>query len=87
MNNYKYNITLGIVHCKVHWKNKYTFHAYKIKRWLVLPSYKVLYEAETGLLQNGKDSTFLYNDTLPTIIKEKNSYFNGGNTNESNWFT
>lgn len=54
---------------------------------MLLASYKVLNEVETALLQNGKNSTFLHNDALPTIIKEKNSYFNGGNRNESNWFT
>ncbi len=30
----------------------------------------IIASTKTSLLQNGKDSTFLHNDTPPTIIKE-----------------
>ena len=54
-------------------KAKYNFHPtpIKSKRWRILSSYTVLHDAETGLLQNRRDLTFLHNDTPPTIIKIK----------------
>ncbi|MGR6008567.1 hypothetical protein ACT7CZ_08535, partial [Bacillus cereus] len=65
-----YRETLSRFSCAASVEKYIPFIQIKSKRWLALCSYKVLNEAKTSLLQNGKDSTFLHNDTPPTIIKE-----------------